>query len=163
MSDLSVTDAVLAKELPRLIRLGELLGWKIGIEPPSVISIGMRQQKTGDCYILCADVTGYKSFPPAWTFADPASGAVGTLSAFPTQPTPAPGGGSGIFIMHNSRPIICLPCNRLAYSANGGPHGDWPLAGWMNVTPQFTTLVEMAGRIHTELQTSPGPWGPRPT
>jgi len=98
------------------------------------------QPEGGSIYFLRGTFGEYRALPPEWTF----TGEKGETAG---RPTDFPRGvqtrfGAPIFIIHNQTAVICVPFNRLAYTDQGGPHGDWGgPANWLNAGP---------GQIHAE-------------
>lgn len=105
---------------------------------------------------LVGEFTDYKAIPPAWRFVDPAT-SIETPASYPS-PGPMRIGGS---IFH-SKPVICAPFNRLAFSSQGGPHNDWHgESAWLRIVGyvRANTLGEMLAVISYHLATSPGRMG----
>lgn len=163
MVDTSITREVMRVELPILQARSDRAGWVVRWDDPSLeLTVSFIHRKTGLPFILKGQFSGYKGLPPEWEFVDPITGEDGSASAYPSPPTPTPGGGPPLFISAGKRGrVICLPCNRLAYGTHSGPHNDWSITNWMTPEPRYLTVCEMVDRIHTELQASAGPWAPR--
>lgn len=84
-----------------------------------------------DRFFLRGRFDSYKALPPIWEWCDASWSDAGNRTC---SPDPASTDyGSSLFLDNGTSAIICAPFNRLAYSAHGGPHGDWGLADWMNV------------------------------
>lgn len=163
----AIVKAVLDVEYPLLLARAERAGWQCTLDGDTgVLCVRMAHSNARDVYVLRGDLTSYNRIPPAWTFAEPDTGLVGTYRAFPARSS-ARAGVSPVFTEFRTRgdgrlfPIICLPCNRLCFKEETGLHGEWTYANWMAVQPQYTTLVEMVERIHMDMQASTGPWVPR--
>ncbi len=109
---------------------------------------------TGRLVEVRADLQDYPGLPPGWRFVLP-----GTDDS-PPAAWPLPGqlpGVSGSII--HSNPCICAPWNRLAYSAHGGPHGEWAMTSWRTIsggTTKADHLPDMLDQIHMHLTVSPG-------
>src|SRR6266851_406501 len=164
MLDPIVTQAVLTVEYPLLQDRARRAGWEVTFNHESLIlEVRLTHEKAGQLYILRGYLDGYKAIPPAWEFVDPDTGDEGTAAAYPEPPNPTPGGGASVFLKTYPprQRVICLPCNRLAYGEHQGPHREWTLANWMQVSFNYQTLCEMVNRINVDLQASPGPQGPR--
>ena len=163
MADVLVTHAVLQEELPVLEAWSRRSpSRRLSVDLSQLrLDVFVTQHSSGLEFQLRGRVDGYKGLPPAWNFVVPGTDIEGAREAFPKSPAATPGGGSPIFIEANGRPVICLPCNRLAFQTEGGPHGNWVLATWMEVEPRYLTLAEMVSRINTELQASNDTWLPR--
>lgn len=93
------------------------------------LRVTMTQPETGELFYLRGRVDEYRELPPTWTFTDAKWIAAPSPPLFPKiSNTPY---GSPLFITSTQGPVICAPFNRLAYSAYGGPHGEWTLAAWL--------------------------------
>lgn len=150
---LPVTLAVLDEEFPILEERAKRAGWGCTLDRDRLILDVHMSNHAGHGFHLRGDLDGYRATPPAWTFIS-ATGEAGVIAAFPSSPTPTPGGGAQIFIDYGGRPIICLPCNRLCY---GTVHKEWQIAGWTALPPQHLTLSDMVNRIYVDLYASAGP------
>lgn len=98
---------------------------------------------------VIAELDGYPAVPPAWRFVHPATDNT-AQAAFPAA------GPNSIF---HTNPVICAPWNRLAYSENGGPHGDWSgPSSWLKVTGLTVahTVPDMLATLNLHLHQSPG-------
>ncbi len=140
-------------ELPALHGYADRHGWQVMWEPDRLlVTVDGRHPGAGTKSRLHADVTDYRSVPPAWTFGNDAD-SPGTR--FP-EPGTVPGDIQSIY--HPSG-VICAPFNMLAYQTHGGPHGDWGgPANWLQVTGKVTakTLGDMLAHIVLHLKYSPG-------
>ena len=105
----------------------------------------------GQLVEVIAAMDGYPALPPAWRFVTPGTDNPSTV--FP-QAGAQPGVGGSIF--HPNR-VICAPWNQLAYSQHGGPHNDWVMSGWQEVTgvTRATTIADMLDQIDLHLRASP--------
>lgn len=105
-------------------------------------------------YIVEFTCDDYKLMPPLVEFLEPEEPhARGTRHAYPRN------GPSGSHF-HEQNVCICAPFSRRAYSAYGGPHGDWQSGNWMALSPQFTTIGDIALLVQ-RLINSPGTYGGR--
>jgi hypothetical protein len=162
LTDSAVTDAFLGAELPALQARAGRAGWVVDFERSNLtLTVDVIHRRTSLHFLLEGSLEGYRSLPPAWVFLHPTTRSKDDPSAWPTPPNPTPGGSASIFTSSGAGPVICLPCNRLAYAANRGPHADWNMENWVNQPPQHVTLCEMVSRIVVELQYSPGPLSER--
>lgn len=153
------TRAVLDVEAPSIETWASRHGWFVQIDPVRLaLVVTVRHPSDESLLLLVGDLTGYRGVPPAWKFVDPLTGQ-STAAAFPAA-GPGPGGKGSIF---HSNVVICAPWNRLAYQAEGGPHGDWQDAtNWLNVAGDVTragNIAEMLSAIDVHLRTSPGRMG----
>jgi hypothetical protein len=110
------------------------------------------QPETNATFFLRGSVADYRCLPPAWTFTDKDWQTTG-------RPIDFPGGvptrfGASIFITHNQTAVICVPFNRLAYTDQRGPHGDWGgSANWPNAGPSYVhadTIGDMLQAIYRD-------------
>lgn len=83
------------------------------------------QPDTGEIFYLLGNFDKYKALPPSWTFCDANWDATAEKRFFPNPVRTR--FGSSIF---HTKPVICVPFNRLAYAELDGPHKDWKLSGW---------------------------------
>jgi hypothetical protein len=140
-----VTEALLSVEYPALLLRGERADWDCKLDGLNLV-VRMIHANGRDCFELRGDLTDYNRVPPAWLFAEPDTGLVGTYRAFPARPSVF-GGVTPAFTEFEQRPgvkvpVICLPCNRLCYKEYAGINGDWTLASnWMDRSPSCTTLA----------------------
>lgn len=113
----------------------------------------------GERYLLKGNFDDYRAVPPAWQFVHPDTGADIGPSAYPAPPQPNPR-GSGLFLASGpTGAILCAHFNRLAYTEEQGPHGDWgPPTNWLNPPPSAYTRAESVGdmlaRIELEVRES---------
>jgi hypothetical protein len=123
-----------------------------------LVRVELNRPEIGDPFYLEGDFAGYRVVPPAWRFTDSAW----TRSASVDYPaaTSTPFGGS---IFH-SKPVICVPFNRLAYSDHGGPHNDWGgPTNWLSAGIGYVrahTLGDMLSVIHRDFSFSQGRMAP---
>lgn len=118
----------------------------------------VRHPTDNSLLVLLADLRGYRAIPPAWRFVDPLTGKSEPV-AYPS-PGPVSGGKASIF---HPQPTICAPWNRLAYTSEGGVHGDWSdTSNWLNVAGDVVraaNVAEMLSAIDVHLSFSPGRQG----
>lgn len=117
-------------------------------------------------YLLIGDFTDYKALPPSWRFVHPETEEDIGAAAYPL-PGPNHPRGSPLFIDGQNGGVICAPFNRLAFSVEGGPHGDWGnLTSWQNAgvasQARGQTLVEMLAAIYLDVCHSRGRKAPLP-
>ena len=86
-----------------------------------VVRVTLAQRETKEEFYLQGKFDNYRAIAPAWTFTDRLWTAEPAVNLFP-RPAAMPGGKSSIF---HTKPAICAPFNRLAYSVFKGPHSDW--------------------------------------
>lgn len=149
-----VAAAYVSSEVPHLIRLGEGK-WTIHVLEPTVFRVHMKSPIDGEPYILEFRCDGYRGMPPYIDFVDPIDSTVGIARAYPKS-------ADGWF---HSTPCICKPFSRKAYSAVGGPHGDWKYPDWVRNSPNLNTLGDILLGIYariTSTQLYQGPMQPRP-
>jgi hypothetical protein len=84
------------------------------------VRVTLTQPVTNERFYLRGRFDDYREQAPAWTFTDATWSAEPRLQLFP-RPGQTPYGAS---ILH-SKPVICAPFNRLAYSEHKGPHDNW--------------------------------------
>lgn len=151
----TVTRAAVEDEIVPAVAWARRRGWLIRWEPDSLtLRAASYHPAIGRLVEAFAALDGYPAAPPAWQFVVPATDEP-SRSAWP-----APGQQSGVSgsIFHPT-PCICAPWNRLAYSAQGGPHGDWSMTSWRSVQGGQTKadhIADMLDQIHMHLQASPG-------
>jgi hypothetical protein len=137
-------------------RNGVPIEWKI---ETLELRVTFTQPHTQQKFFLRGLFDDYKELPPALTFCTPDWECGDDRSHFPK---PQQGGrfGASIFINHRGRPVICVPFNRLAYSQNGGPHGDWgDPAQWQTAAAgqaHATTIGDMLQLIFRDLNLTNG-------
>lgn len=163
---LAAVQARLREELPPVEAWAERRGlptsWDEAALTLRVEMVGPDQ----DAYLLEGDLEDYPTLPPSWRFLDPRDGERIGDAAYPRSAEPSPrgspliigGGGEGV--------VICAHFNRLAYSQEGGIHGDWgPPANWQNQVGAYTyadTIADMLARIELEVVDSAGRRGELP-
>jgi hypothetical protein len=150
------TRALLHGEAAAIEAWAERHRWSVEIDAERLaLAATVRHPADGSPLMVVADLHGYRAVPPAWRFVDPATKESGP-SAFPMG-GPLPGGKGSIF---HSGAVICAPWNRLAYTSEGGPHGDWgEFANWLNVEGDVTRaadVAQMLSAIDVHLGASPG-------
>jgi hypothetical protein len=135
-------------------------GWTLEADIDRLtVTVRLQHPRDRGPLLLVGRFDSYKALPPIWQFVDPET----------REPTPASFPPAGAFrdgsamagkasILHGNR-VICAPWNRLAFTENGGPHGDWggPL-GWQQVrgeVPRATNIGEMLAVVYTHLSASP--------
>jgi hypothetical protein len=158
MVPLETTIAVVEDELAALSAFAERRGWRVTWQEQSLKILAEGPHPADQSAVrIQADVTDYRSVPPAWTFL-----GLPLQSVEPPKPAPfpkadtLPGGVGSIF--HPNR-LICAPFNRLAYSQHNGPHDNWGgPTGWMKVTghARADKLADMLAVILAHLRYSPG-------
>lgn len=147
-----VTVATVEEELPALRAYAQRHGWSVDWNPEN-LRLAFDGKHPGDAtpVRLVALVGGYRAVCPAWTFEDPS----GIRPLFP-RPGPV-AGGSSMFLQ--DKRVICAHFNRLAYSSEGGPHGDWGgPERWLEVRSHVyaARLANMLAAILAHLKASPG-------
>jgi hypothetical protein len=155
MVPLEVTLAVINEEFAAAQRWGEQHGWKLIFDAASLSLEALGTHPVdGRPVRLFAGVDEYKVLPPSWRFVDPVTGEA-TAATTPNRGTC--GGQSSIIFGVG---VICAHFSRTAYAVGQtpGPHTDWPLAQWQDVTGgvQAHTLAEMMAVIDEHLQWSTG-------
>lgn len=112
-------------------------------------------------YLLEGLFEDYPTLPPTWRFVHPDTAEHVGRPAYPVPPDPYPWGSPLIIEGGLEGVVICAHFNRLAFSEEGGPHGDWgPLANWRNPnSTSYTyadTIADMLARIALETEASSG-------
>jgi hypothetical protein len=124
----------------------EALTLRIALEGPPA-----NEGSEREVYLVTAELEDYDVLPPIWRFVDLRNGAVIGPPAYP-QP-------NGASVLH-SNGLVCAPWSRLAYSSEGGPHGDWGApTGWKTAAPgssRALTIPDMLDRIAREVGRSRG-------
>lgn len=115
----------------------------------------------GEPYLLVGEFEDYPTLPPTWRFVHPGSGEPVGPAAFPAPANPYPRGSALLLDGGSEGVLICAHFNRLAYTEEGGPHGDWgPLAHWRNRgASQYVyaeRVAEMLARIELDVADSCG-------
>lgn len=151
------TRAALEEELPSAENLCHRLGWVIKPDlDAETLDILIPNKKWQKDLLLVGDFHGYRQVPPAWRFLNPQTRQDDPV--FRPAGGPLPVGGKSL-IFHAD--CICAPFNRLAYSDNGGPHGNWggPESWLTFVDPanvRAVNLAEMLQVFRIHLLFSPG-------
>jgi hypothetical protein len=151
----SFTRATVAAEQDAIVAWAERFGWTFAIDPDGlVLRAGTMHPRLDRAIEVKAALAQYPALPPAWRFVTPGS------DDSPASAWPAPGtmGGVSGSIFHTN-PCVCAPWNRLAYQAHGGPHDDWTMTSWREITNGLSkadTLADMLDQIHQHLAVSPG-------
>ena len=113
-----------------------------------------------DAYLLEGTFEDFPTLPPSWRFLDPRTGERIGAGAYPTSADPSPRGTALIINGGSEGVVICAHFNRLAFTEEGGIHGDWgPLANWQNQNGGYTyanTVADMLARIALEVSDSTG-------
>jgi len=154
----SFTRATVAAEHDAIVAWAERFGWTVTVDLDAlVLRATTTHPKLGRALEVVASLAEYPAKPPAWRFVTP-----GTDDS-PTSAWPSPGtmGGVSGSIFHTN-PCICAPWNQLAYQVHGGPHADWTMTSWREITNGLTkadTLPDMLDQIHQHLAVSPGMQG----
>jgi hypothetical protein len=158
MVPIETTIAVVEEEMVPLAATAARRGWVVAWQPDLLKVIAEGPHPADHKPVrLQADVTDYRSVPPAWTFLPP-NPSQGEPSQRPIFPKPGQLPGEIGSIFHSNR-LICAPFSRLAYNQHGGPHGDWGgPSSWLNVKGyvQAVNLAEMFALIWAHLRYSPG-------
>lgn len=155
MLPLEVTLAVIDEEFGPAQRWGERHGWELNFDQATV-SLDARGSHPADGrpVRLNAGVDGYRALPPSWQFVDPATGEATAAT------TPNRGTRNGQASIIYGVGVICAHFSRTAYAEGPvpGPHSDWLLAQWDDVTGgvQAHTLAQMIAVIDDHLHWSTG-------
>jgi len=129
------------------------------------VRVPLKQPSTNDAFFLRGIFSDYKAIAPVWTFSDPKWESNGGAFNFPQVTRPHH--GSPMFIMGGGGPVICVPFNRLAYAAHGGPHSvtDWGgPSNWLNAGPSYVqavTIGDMLTAIYRDFCHTHGRMGPQ--
>ncbi len=116
-----VTVATVEDELTGVQAYVQRHGWTVNWDPLQLCLFFTGQHPSDRSMMrIAANLDGYRSVPPAWTFEDPARQR--EAGRFFPRPGRIPSGRSSIF---HSSGRICVPFNRLAYKNLGGPHSNW--------------------------------------
>lgn len=152
-----VTTAVVQSEMAGVTGwCGRHSGWQVDLDDIGMqLLVTTTHPVTGALVRITADLAGYPAVPPAWRLDSGEPGAPGS-NGFPQAGSVVAGAGS---IFHPNG-VVCAPWNQLAYSENGGPHGDWgALTNWRSAGPGSTradTLADMLSQLQLHLLASPG-------
>jgi hypothetical protein len=159
---LTITEAVMADELPAITAWADRNGWTLSYDPSTLRGRAAAEhpQSAGQSVVFWFDVAGYPNKqPPAWWCGGDGTSVSRYQADYPRPaqaPPPGPPNGS---IFHPNV-VICAPWNRLAYSLNGGPHGDWSvLAAWKSYGVGYTqahTIADMLSTLAIHLDRSDG-------
>ncbi|HEY5053769.1 MAG TPA: hypothetical protein VII45_10215 [Solirubrobacterales bacterium] len=113
-----------------------------------------------EAYLLEGTFEDFPTLPPSWRFLDPRTAERIGPPAYPTSAEPSPRGTALIINGGTEGVVICAHFNRLAFTEEGGIHGDWgPLANWQNQAGDYTyanTVADMLARIALEVSDSTG-------
>ncbi|SDL17403.1 hypothetical protein SAMN05428985_110188 [Nocardioides sp. YR527] len=158
----SITEAVLADELPAITAWAERHGWEFNYDSITLRGRAVVEHpRVADLRVVFwFDASGYPNRqPPAWWCGGDGATICTERAGYPRpSPTPPPGPPHGS-IFHTN-PVICAPWNRLAYSIHGGPHADWPaLAAWRTCGVGYTqahTIADMLSALEIHLARSDG-------
>lgn len=154
----SFTRATVAAEHDAIAAWAERFGWTVTVDLDAlVLRAATTHPKLDRALQVLAALAEYPALPPAWRFV------TSSTDDSPTSAWPSPGtmpcvSGS---IFHTN-PCICAPWNRLAYKVYNGPHEDWTMTAWRDITNGLTkadTLPDMLDQIHQHLAASPGMQG----
>ena len=119
-------------ELEELQALAAAYQWKVSAELDQLrVTIEFNSAVDGEVFVvefLCDD---YKAKPPLIEFIEPKSKLRGTKKAYPK-------GGNGYF--HEDKICVCAAFSRRGYAVLNGPHSDWDMTNWMNLSPRHTTI-----------------------
>jgi hypothetical protein len=118
-------------------------------------------------YLLVGTFEDYPTLPPTWRFVHPMTGERIGRAAYPSPANPYPRGSPLVIDSGLEGAVICAHFNRLAFTEEGGPHGDWgPLANWQNPgASSYTfavTIPDMLARIALDVRDSNGRKAPLP-
>lgn len=146
-----VVDAVLDDQVPSAQAWADRHGWALHFDRPSrTLTVQTVHPKTNDPLTFRADLDDYNRLPPMWSCRAGGQGA---------RLWPSPGNRANVSgsIWHPNK-LICAPWNRLAFADHGGPHGDWTLTNWQEVTGYTLadTLADMLDQLRLHLAASPG-------
>lgn len=157
-----VTQAVMAGELIAMTAWAERNGWDLTYDANSfkgrALTAHPHMDDTTVTFWFAVD--GYPNVqPPAWWCGGDGT-AIGVNKADYPRPSQTPPAGLPSGSIFHPHPVICAPWNRLAYSAHGGPHPDWPtLAGWKTYGAGYTqahTIPDMLSALSIHLDRSDG-------
>jgi hypothetical protein len=98
----------------------------------------LTQPVTTEKFYLRGHFDDYRELPPEWQFCDESWSPAATPRNYPRPETPPIGS------VFHTNPVVCAPFNRLAYSAHGGPHGDWGITQWHSL-PQAQVKAATIG------------------
>ncbi|MGY0389438.1 hypothetical protein ACWZJV_20925 [Nocardioides sp. WG-D5] len=153
-----VTQVVVAAEMDAATAWATRRGWILSYDPATKKGKALATHPvTGTTITFRFDTTGYPDRqPPAWWCGDEPTDP----RNYPSGPSETKAGHPNGTIFH-SQPVICAPWNRLAYNqvVPGAPHGDWTLAAWKTMAPEYTrahTLGDMLAALELHLTLSSG-------
>ena len=154
-----VTSAILAEELGAARAWAHQENVSLAADVPQrLIRAVFTREESGEKFFLLGKFDNYKEVPPSWQWCDVdwTNGGDKPLSPNAAQ-TPH---GSSMFLDHKGTAVICAPFNRLAFSANAGPHKDWgELSNWMSAGHNFVyaaTIADMLDVIARDFRHSSG-------
>jgi len=133
-----VTRAHVESELSEVREWADRHRWSIEWRPEELLlEVSMSSEIDKEAYVLEASLQDYRALPPVFELRHPATGERGTHRCYPK-------GGLGYF---HSKPVLCAPWNRKAYTALGGPHSDWVMAQWETYRPNHARLGDILALI----------------
>jgi hypothetical protein len=147
------TRIIVEQEFEGACSWAERHGVRVEWLPENLIVQGaLVQPETNTTFFLRGSFGDYRALPPEWTFTDDKWQTAGRPVDFPRSVQTR--FGASIFIMHNQTAVICVPFNRLAYTDQGGPHGDWGgPPNWLNAglsQIHAETIGDMLQAIHRD-------------
>ena len=122
---------------------------KLEVEPQQqLVRAVFVRETSGEEFFLQGRFDGYKEMPPVWEWCDSKWSEPGNRRLSPEAArTPY---GSSMFLDQADKAIICAPFNRLAFKANGGPHGNWgELSHWMTAGDGYVYAVTIGDMLHS--------------
>jgi hypothetical protein len=133
-----VTRALVDEELGQTRAWAERHAWSLNWRADQLaLEVSMRSAIDGELYEIEVAFDDYRALPPAFELRRSETGERGTRRCYPK-------GGFGYF---HSKPVLCAPWNRRAYSALGGPHGDWIMAQWWTYRPNHSRIGDILALI----------------
>lgn len=159
--------ATVAAELPAAHAWAKRQGHELNYDAETLTLRVWLEGPDGERYLLLGMFEDYQTLPPAWRFVHPdTTEAIGS-AAYPAPAQPYPRGSPLILDSGADGAVICAHFNRLAYTEEGGPHGDWGgLSNWQNTEgagyTRATTIADMLARIALDVADSNGRKAPLP-
>lgn len=160
---LEAVQTSVAAELPAARAWAGRHGYTLGhdIEPVRIRLALNGPRPAEEPYLLLGTFEDYPTLPPTWRFVHPTTGQPVGRAAYPTPAVPYPRGSPLIIDGGIDGVVICAHFNRLAFTEEGGPHGDWgPLSNWQNpgASPYTfaVTIPDMLARIALDVRDSAG-------
>lgn len=143
----AVVDATFNAELPGAMEWAKRHG--VAVTPlleSRMLRVVLVQRATREKFFLQACFDQYKELPPVWDWRDESWKDSSHPNLSPERKDTS--FGPSMFLPHQNQAIICVPFNRLAFSAHDGPHRDWgDPAQWMTPRPPWVHAVTIGDML----------------